>query len=438
MSTLDKSKSKLSTSQWIFLIILSLGWSGVMVMAYFFTSYYSLIQNVFGYTDMEIADLAALQSLIGAFGYLAGGIVADNIKPKVSMTIGYVGLLACGVAAVMRSSYGIMQIVAVCVSAFGLAMYTVPTMRYVSTLGSREQEATLYGWFYGLAAAESLIIAPIASKIINSNGAGAGLNAIIYFFCGMMVISWIGQMLFVEPRIAKMRASGEIAVNNDGKFNLKLIGSLLKNPNTYFVIAIGVATVLPYDLNTFVQPLLASEFGASQATIQFVASYANNGTALILAPIAGILAAKIGSVTKSVALSLCMAIAAAAAILVLPWGAKALPIAVVIVFFLRGTFSFGKPARNTMIGESRLPRRARGTVIGLLNFVTGLQSTAIAKGAGILTTTYGTNKGYHILYTIGLCLFIVGLLVCIVFAKRLEKAKKEDIANGGAPEGLMV
>ncbi|MCB7303568.1 MFS transporter [Bariatricus massiliensis] len=434
----EKEKSKLSRRQWMFLIILSLGWSGVMVMGYFYTSYYSLIQNVFGYTDMEIANLAAIQSFVGAFGYLVGGFIADNIKPKISITIAYAGLCVCGALAVMRSGYMIMQLVAVGVSGFGLALFCVPMMRYISTLGTREQESTLYGWFYGLAAAESLVIAPIASKIINKSGSGAGLNAIIFFFCGMMLVSWIGHMVFIEPQYQKMLESGEIEQHNDGKFSLKLVGDLLKNPNTYFIIAIGVATVLPYDLNTFVQPLLASEFGASQSTIQFVASYANNGTALILAPLAGVLAAKIGSVTKSVALSLCMAIAAAAAILILPWGAKYLTIAVIIVFFLRGTFSFGKPARNTMIGESRLPRRARGTVIGLLNFVTGLQSTLIAKGAGTLTTNYGTNKGYHILYTIGLCLFVAGLIICIFFARRLERAKKQDEANGSTPEGLMI
>ena len=431
------NKAKLSGRQWLFLIFESLGWSGVMVMGYFYTSYYALIQNVFTYTDMQIANLAALQSFVGAFSYLAGGFIGDNVKPKISMTISYAGLLACGALAVMRPGYGVMQVVAVSVSIFGLATYAVPTMRYISTLGTREQEPTLYGWFYALAAAESLVIAPIASKIINSNGSGAGLNAIIYFFCGMMVVSWIAHMFFVEPQTKKMRESGEIVKRDDGKFSLKLVGELLRNPNTYFVMAIGVATVLPYDLNTFVQPLLASEFKASQAMIQFVASYANNGTALILAPIAGILAAKIGSVTKSIALSLCMAIAAAA-ILILPWGAAYLTAAVVIVFFLRGTFSFGKPARNTMIGESRLPRRARGTVIGLLNFVTGLQSTFIAKGAGILTTTYGTNKGYHILYSVGLAMFVLGLIVCLIFAKRLSRAKKLDEANGGAPEGLMI
>ena len=433
-----KEKTKLSGKQWLFLIILSLGWSGVMVMGYFYTSYYALIQNVFEFSDMEIANLAATQSFVGAISYLIGGIIADNIKPKISVTVAYAGLILCGGLAVLRSSYGIMQLVAVGVSFFGLALFCVPMMRYIATLGTREQEGSLYGWFYSLSALESLLIAPIASMIISRSGNGAGLNAIIFFFCGLMVISWIGHMIFIEPQFQKMVDSGEIEQHDDGKFSFKLVLSLLKNPNTYFVMAIGIATVLPYDLNTFVQHLLASEFGASQSVIQFVATFANNGTALVLAPMAGLLAAKLGSVAKSVGLSICMAIAAAAAILVLPWGSAYLPIAIVIVFFLRSTFSFGKPARNMMIGESRLPRRARGTVIGLLNFVTGIQSTLIAKGAGTLTTNLGTNRGYHILYTIGLCLFILGLIVCIFFARRLSKAKRHDEETGTIPEGLMI
>ena len=108
-------------------------------MGYFYTSYYSLIQNVFGYTDMEIANLAAIQSFVGAFGYLVGGFIADNIKPKISITIAYAGLCVCGALAVMRSGYMIMQLVAVGVSGFGLALFCVPMMRYISTLGTREQ-----------------------------------------------------------------------------------------------------------------------------------------------------------------------------------------------------------------------------------------------------------------------------------------------------------
>lgn len=435
---MEKDKTKLSGQQWIFIFIESLGWSGVMVMGYFFTSYYALIQNAFGYTDMQIADLAATMSLTGAFAYLLGGFLGDIVKPFIAKTVSFGGLLICGALVVMKCSYGMMMVVAVAVSIFGLACYVTPTQRSVAQFGTREQEAKIYGNFYALAAAESLIIAPIASKIINQSGSTQGLNAIIFFFCGMMVLSWIGYIVYINPRLKKMQQENHIATNDtDGKFRFGYVIEILKNPNFWFFMIICVITVLSYDLNTFVQPLLASEFDAPQSTIQFVASYANNGTALILAPIAGIIATKLGSTAKTISLSLILGIAASAAILVLPWGAKYMPIAVVIVFFLRSVFSIGKPTRNTLVGESRLPRRARGTALGMMLFVTGIQSTIVAKGAGILTTKFGTSVGYHILYAVGFGMFIFGLIMCLVFAKRLERAKQRDAVEG-APEGLMI
>ena len=132
------------------------------------------------------------------------------------------------------------------------------------------------------------------------------------------------------------------------------------------------------------------------------------------------------------------ALVSSAALLILPWEHKFFAVAVVIIFVLRGVFSIGKPMRNTLLGESRLPKRYRGTALGLMNFVVGLQSTIVAKGAGALTGAYGTNKGFHILYTIAFFLFIAGLLLAVVFTRKLTKAKEQDVRNGGAPEELMV
>ncbi len=83
-------------------------------------------------------------------------------------------------------------------------------------------------------------------------------------------------------------------------------------------------------------------------------------------------------------MSIILGIIATLGILFVPWDHKYVIPAVIIVFALRSVFSIGKPARNTMVGESRLPKKARGTVIGLMFAITGLQSTAVAKGAGYL------------------------------------------------------
>lgn len=434
MSGTEKKKVSLTGKQYLMVWFESLGWTGVMVMGYFFSTYNALIGDTFGYDVGQMANLIAIMSFTGAIGNFAGGFLADLIKIKVNMTIAYAGLVACGVIVLMMPGYGIMKLLAIAISVFGLGFYTIPTMRYVASLGTREQESKLYGMFYGLSALDAMVIAPITSKVINSSGSYAGLRVIIIFFCALMVISWVLHMVWIEPNI-KENASMQVTSQ---KFNIKEVGGVIKNVNFWFFLIICVFTVLPYDLNTFVQPLLASEFGASQSVIQFVATYANNGTALILAPLAGTIALKLGSTCRTIMFSFIGALVSSAALLILPWEHKFFAVAVVIIFVLRGVFSIGKPMRNTLLGESRLPKRYRGTALGLMNFVVGLQSTIVAKGAGALTGAYGTNKGFHILYTIAFFLFIIGLLLAVVFTRKLTKAKEQDVRNGGAPEELMV
>ena len=430
---MKEASGKLSGRQWAMLIIESFGWSGVMVMGYFFSSYYALIQDVFQYSAAQISGLVALMSGAGAICYLLGGLLADAVKPKYNLVISYVGLTACGAVSLMRPSYGVMQAIAILVSVFGLGTFCSTMLKYVASLGDRSQMSRIYGYFYALAAAESLVIAPIASKIIEQSGSYEGLRAIVFFFCGMMIVSMVIHLLWVERKTTVVQQEKQ---EGEG-FSPKVLLELLKNPNTYFVILIACVTVLPYDLNTYVQPLLASEFDASQGVIQFIASYANNGTALVLAPLAGIIAMKMGSTSRVLPLSVALAVAATAALLILPWDAKYLAIAVVIVFALRSVFSIGKPARNSLIGESRLPKKARGTVIGLVFGITGLQSTVVAAAAGALVTAFGTTVGYRILYGTGLGIFVIGLFICMAFSRRLKKAKEQDAIHG-APEDLMI
>ncbi len=430
---MEKKSNKITGRQWGMLIIESLGWSGVMVMGYFFSSYYALIQSTFSYSNNQAANLVAIMSAAGAASYLCGGFLADTFAPKINLAISYIGLTAIGVIILMRPSYGIMQVLAVLVSVFGLGTFVPTMLKYVSSLGSREQMAELYGYFYALAAAEALVIAPIASKLMSTGGDYAGLRIIIIFFCGMMIVSMVVHFVWVE----RAMTLAEEEKSEDDKFSFKIIPELLKNPNMYFVILVACFTLLPYDLNTFVQPLLASQFDASQSMIQFVASYANNGTALILAPLAGIIAAKLGSTSRVMTMSIILGIIATLGILFVPWDHKYVIPAVIIVFALRSVFSIGKPARNTMVGESRLPKKARGTVIGLMFAITGLQSTAVAKGAGYLTTAYEGAKGYKILFTAALVLFVIGTIVSIIFSRRLKKAKERDAVEG-APADLMI
>lgn len=435
METLEK-RNGLSARQWAMLIFESFGWAGVMVMGYFFGSYYALIQDVFSYTPEEIANLYAIANATGAVASILGGFLADALKPKVNLSIAYLGLCALGAVVLTRPGYGVMMIAGIGLTFFGVGMFTPAMLRYISSLGNREQNAKIYGYFYMLAAAESLIIAPISANIIDSSGSYVGLRTIVFFFCGLIVISWIVHLVWIERAVGAQAAAGG-EKSEEEKFSFKMMLEVLKQPNAWFVFIIGWVTCLPYELNTYVQPLLASEFQTPQGIVTLVASYANNGTALILAPLTGIIAAKIGSTAKVIAFSMILAIAASVGILVCPWDAAYFPIAVVIVVVLRSVFSIGKPARNSQISESRLPRKYRGTLVGVMFGLNAIFNTLLAKLTGYLVTNYGA-MGYRVIYGGGVVVFIFGLVVALVFARKLQKAKEQDALNGGAPADLMI
>lgn len=65
------------------------------------------------------------------------------------------------------------------------------------------------------------------------------------------------------------------------------------------------------------------------------------------------------------------------------------------MFLVRAVFSIGKPGRNSVISESRLPREARGTLVGLMFCATNIQTSIVAKIGGRLMADYGSDPtGY--------------------------------------------
>ncbi|XCP83789.1 MFS transporter [Roseburia hominis] len=431
METLE---NKITYKQILMVFCESLGWAGVNVMGYVFSNYYSLIQGAFGYETIQIANLNTIMAGASAICYFFGGFFADIFKPKINMTIGYLGLTACGATMLALPGYNIMKLVAVLVSFFGLGFYIPCALKYIAAMGNRNQQSKLYGYFYMFAAIESMLTTPFISAIISKSGDYDGMKAMLFFFCGMMIISLLIHYLWVERAVILAEKSKKAEAE---KFSFKIVGDLLKNPNFYLVMLMACATTLPNHLNTYVQPLLQSEFGASSAVTQFVSQWANNGSAIILTPLAGIVAAKLGSTMRVISFSILLGVVASGAMLILPFDPAYMILLVVLVFCLRGVFNIGKPARPSMVGESRLPSASRGTINGLMFALTGVQKTGVSAFAAYALTSYEGATGYRMLYGISFVIMIICFILALYFSKRLKRAKERDAVEG-TPAGIMV
>lgn len=430
MST--QQSSKLTLSQHLKVFNEACGWAAVMVIAYIFSHYYQLISTVCGFNDSQMGTLMSIVGTVAFVCYIIGGVVADVLRPKICLNITYIGMIVFALWACTLPGYGSWCIIAFFFAVFGILLYVSPMLKFLPTLGTREQEGRLFGLFYAESGVLSLIIGTIASRVIALFDATTGLRVMFILYAAVMAISGI-----IHNFIDKSKRGD--AIQKTGGFNFKMVGTVLKNPLMWLIFIMAMCTYVPSFMgSSYVQPLMASFFGASPATVALVATWSNYGTMIVMGVLCGVITDKLGSVIKVILLAEVLLLIAAGAMLFTPWSPAFLVVIVIACFFLRSVNAIGKPGRNSLISESRVPASARGTATGLMLAVMCLPDAFMYKVCGNILTHYeGTTTGYRILLTGMLVMGIIGVIVPLIFQNLTRKAKERD-AIEGAPEDLLI
>ena len=427
-----QENSKLTLSQHLKVFNEACGWAAVMVMAYIFSHYYQLISTVCGFNDSQMGTLMSIVGTVAFVCYLVGGVVADMIRPKICLNITYIGMVVFSLWACTLPGYGSWCVIAFFFAVFGILLYVSPMLKFIPTLGTREQQGRLFGLFYAESGILSLIIGTIASRVIALFDAATGLRVMFILYAAVMVVSGI-----IHNFIDKSKKGDTF--EKTGSFNFKMIGTVLKNPMMWLIFVMAICTYVPSFMgSSYVQPLMASFFGASSATVALVATWSNYGTMVVLGVLCGVLTDKLGSVVKVILLAEILLLVAASAMLLTPWSPAFLMIVVLACFCLRSVNAIGKPGRNSLISESRVPASARGTATGLMLAVMCLPDAFMYKVCGNILTKYeGTATGYRILLIGMLVMGVIGVIVPVIFQHMSKKAKEQD-AKVGAPKDILV
>lgn len=428
---MEKSKP-LTFSQYFKIFSSSCGWAAVLTVSYIFSHYYQLFSQVYGFNDSQMGTLMSIVGTVGVFCYLFGGVVADMLRPKVCLNITYISMIILSLICTTSPSYTTMYFVAFGFVVCGILFFSTPMLRFIVTLGSREQQGRIFGLLYCMSGVLSLIIGTIASQIIAVSGAKAGLRWMFILYAAVMAVSCL-----VHNLIDKSKHGDKI--EKTSTFSINMIGDVLKNPNMWLIFVLAVCTYVPSFMGSaYVQPLMKEYFGASTATVALVATYSNFGTMIVMSLLTGALTDKMGSVVNMVLLSLIFLILAATAMLISPWASAYLFVVTIALFMLRSVNAIGKPARNSLVSESRVPAVARGTATGLMFAVMTLPDAFLYKVCGSLLTSYsGSKTGYHIILVSMLVIGAVGIVCALLFRYNTKKAKERDTIEG-RPEGLLI
>lgn len=422
--------AKMTNQHKLFVVMMAIGWVGILNTGWLFTSYYALAQEALSVSDAAMGILVSITEGMGIWGYVVSGPVADWLKPKLSMDIGTV-LMIVGAALLVFLPSGRMAFIScIIMVSSGMVFYATAALNLVGIFGPAEAHGRALGYFYALQGLIMLVEGTIVSRMIASSSASFSLNVLMAVSCVQLLIGQVALRFFEKDetfpkRIAK--AAGDNKEKQTGGFSIAMMGKVLSSPRVWLLFLVGACTNCTTILITYTQPLLQTQFGLETGTVTLISTWTNQLTLLILSVITGILVDKLGSAAKVVLVSIFCLFIGTGLVLVVPWQASLVFIVVIALCFIRSVNSICKPARQSMIDECGLPAECRGTICGLLSVAMVIPGTFMGTIFGNILTQYDNSRtGYQIIYIVFVVVGIIGMASILIFRRLAAKDKKEE------------
>lgn len=415
MSSISKKQ------RWILLITSGIGFQGLMFAAFLVSNYYSLIQEATNFSDIELGNLASICGIVALVSYLFSGVLADIFKPKTLIVFSYsLSIVALGFFLTLPS-FGIISLLQFVLAFAGVFTYWSACAKFVRSLGPISEEGRNYGIFYAVVGISGVIAGFISSAVTSSYDAATGLRAMLTIWIIMQIIGMLGLVLFYKNIEVEHTAE-------EDKFQFKYILDILKTPEIWLMGIVGFAGYLTTCVMAYLSPLLINNFGVSLVTMTILATLRSQLARVIAAPISGTLIDRFKSATKVMFMMLCAFLVLMVILLMIPWTAQYVVIAIAILLLLGLLYNSTTTCWFTPLTEIGIPDNMKGTAYGIACFMTFLPDAFFYKLAGNVITDYG-DAGYRYLFSGVTVVVVIGILAVMYLRKRIKTKKHQVVAN---------
>lgn len=416
--------TKLTIKQWLLIVGVACSFAGTVGIGYFFTYYYQLGLAAFGFDNSQLASIIALFSSSALFCYLLGGPLADKFPSHLLVHLSNISCAALAVVVCTIPSYETMRNIYLALGVVSVLFTAGAWMKILVRVGTREQEGRVFGYYYMLIGIVSIATGLFASAIIAATSPQTGLRVLMFFYIAMCIAS---SLILHFGDKENRKTIGDKA----STFSLKMIPRVIGSPMMICLLITSLGLTMCTEAASFVQPLMNSYFHVPTAVIAIIITFANQGMRIICAPLAGRLTSRLRTATVAVQLAYALFIGGLVLLLVMPWGPSTAFLCVAVLLMLRGAYGIAQPARNSMISESRIPKVARGTAVGIFSAVVILPDTFMyTLGANILEKGGSSIEAYRNLF-----LTFIGFAIALnaflwIFMVMLKKRKAKEAVEG--------
>lgn len=404
---------KLGWRSWLLLLVGGFGYQVLNGSAFLINSYYSLFENGLGLTHVQVGTCMTMVGIVTTFGYLFGGLLGDIFKTKTLMIVSHVGCAACLFYMTTLPSYHALLVLEFLLGFFAIGTYWGAMTRFIKSLGEKEVEGKLYGFFYGCTGLSGTVIGFIVAAMVAKSGNVMGLQLLLSTFAAVNLVAALVILIFY-----KGYQSNDVIDETD-KFKFQYVIDVIKMPEIWLVGGITFCAEMIYSVMAYFSPMLEQDFAVSAAIITIVVTIRVHFVRLLTSPTSGIIIDKLKSPLKVMNIVLWMSVIIVGIITVMPWTPTFAWIAIIALILMSIVFNISTPCWFTTVSEVGIPERMRGTAVGLACAITFSGDMWTYLVGGELIDRFG-SMGYRYYFMMTLVFFVIGLVLNVITKKRIQ------------------
>lgn len=404
-----------------YLTVATLGLAGgsIYFLPYIKYIFYDAQIASMGITNTQSGLLLTMYTVGNMILYIPGGILADKISPKKALVVSLLSTAALVYLYAFTMNFAVSMVIWLGLSFSTAFVFWSALMKAVRLIGTEEEQGFMYGLYYacnGITAALTNTLALNVYKTAEGDMKSGFFRAVLVGGT-MAVLAAVLLSFLMDGK--KKEESGD----GEPKFNIKDVGSLLKNP---FVWIVSLTILCGYGFYTsisYFNPYLTEVMGVSPESSGFI-SIVRNYLLLLLAPVGGLIADKL---FKSTCKWLCTAFLILAvlfgAVLILPTDLS--PMAASLYTLLPGAFSmmmYG--VVFSTVSEAGIPRAMTGTVIGIASIIGYMPDSIYSVLFGSWLDKYG-GGGYSYIFGFLAASGVAGAILAMLVYKNGKKMKQK-------------
>lgn len=410
--------------RYLILLVLALGAVAVYFMPYLRWSFYDTLMAAVGLNNTQFAATMSIYGVTAMIFYGPGGYLADKFSPRKMLAFAFASTGFLGFWYATYPGFIAQMIIFALWGGIGTAFFWSAMLKVANSLGSEEEQGSMFGLLEGSRGVINVAVAFIALYFYGKLGETvAGITGILIGTSILCIVSAV-LIWFIVPD--KLIGSG------GDKIKFKDVGKVLKMPAVWVNAVIVLSCYSVYIGSTYLTPYMTEVLKVSASAAAAIAIVRTYVLQAVAGPTGGIVADKLGSVSKIVAACFVLMTVALAAFCFLPATPAMATIAVIMmVIFCFAIFSM-RGIYFAPLGQGNIPKSMVGTAIGVVSVIGFFPDVYMNALVGALMDAFPGVEGYKYAFFVMLAFSVIGLVASFVLIRMLKNQKVATEAESSA------